>query len=291
MKSEVEASAKNVEHTLLNGYEVPAAQESMYDRIRDFRKSHPEYVLDQTTHLPYSKEDGESTALLNAAPGLGEIVVHTATISNKNQMVLIRASVVQYFHSMFDFGAKALSDAIWYFGEGKGPKHCFEEIQQEDEIIHPAERFRRKREIRRYKEVVRRVKTWQQRDETDQKPSMPTPKLMDLPMWCNRLHEKDQKWVLKKGVKVNLANSFKKDERFNQIPEELQRIGVAGRKTTYTIGDETIEVIEAVETKGASKGCIYRNRYLLANSGFQFNLNNKSKKWAFVIQQAQSDVA
>ena len=123
---------------------VEDAEESMYERIRAFKAEHPDYVIIVDAELPYSMVKNPNSLILAKAPGLGQMVIHKAIIKRASGEIVSQSSVVQYFHSMYDYPSRIISDTIWYAGECKGPRHCQEEIDFDSEIVHPAERARRR---------------------------------------------------------------------------------------------------------------------------------------------------
>lgn len=266
------------------GHVVATPEESMYDRIREYKNRHPNHAIKVNAQLPYSdlnKEKGSlpvtlaNSPLLNA-PLLGQIAIYKAIIIDENGLVISTASVVQHYHSMYDFPSRAISDAIWYTGEGKGPRHAYEEIVWEDQLVEPAERVRRRKLAKSIQSKMKKLGKKLFSAENSR--------------WFDVLDEVDRNWVVKNAIQ-DLSVHCHSDAFHPEIPEVLRRVGICGEIKYYTIGDKSVEVIEAFETKKAPEGILKRNCELLRKAGFEYNLDQKTKKWAFRIEAQNKQAA
>lgn len=259
------------------GHIVATPEESMYDRISEYKRQHPTHVIKVDAHLPYSafntdSQKGSFPVTLMNAPSLGQIVIHKAIVINENDLVISTASVVQHHHSLYDFPSRAISDAIWYTGESKGPRHTFEEILWEDQLVEPVERMRRKKKSVSIKAKMKQLGEKYFNTESSR--------------WFDPLDERDREWIINNAIN-DLSVHCHSDAYHNEIPEVLRRVGICGELKIYTIGDKSIEVVEAFESKKAPLGILGRNCELLRDAGFEYNLDQKSKKWAYRIGALQ----
>lgn len=262
------------------GHLIQPPAESMYNRIMQYKKRHPDHRLVLDAYFPYASAKYPNSPILARAPGLGEMIIHEAKIISPDGVIVTQAKVVQYYHSMFDFPSKVMADAIWLTGEAKGPRYCKEEIDQIDLIVSPGERVRLMREKASRAGFLKEIlKTGAALSSADEKTD-------EIP-WYAGLDEMDQRWV-ENGSVIDHSEYLPENAKWDNIPDALRRIGIGGEKKTYT-GEKAFEVIEAFESRYAPKGAIYRNRRLLEEAGFEFNIDRQSKKWAMRISETHAE--
>jgi len=244
------------------GHPVETPIETMEKRIASFRKEYPDWTIRIKVEHPYSQK--KAAQALKNSPGLGEIAIHRAVLIDGEGKIKAEASVMQSYFSLFDFGKKAVCDAIWYAGIAFGPKMTIDELEWEDDLVHPVEKMRRKLKQKSVERTVSRLKA----KPRPEKAKVVRPEFVSPPEepeterpWYWSLHPEDQEWIKNHGGPSVDQSAFMDTESVHpDIPAALLRIGVGGK-----VNDG---VLTLFESKFAPEGCLVRNYPILKDNGF-----------------------